>query len=173
MARTTRETLVTTTAHQLQHRGYHGTALGDVLAAGGAPRGSLYFHFPGGKDELVAEATRDGIDAVSETLRDSLDGAASPGRAVGRLLEETAATLVSNDYRFGSPTAPLVLDGLDGRSEIGKLTGEAYRTWIGIFETALLAAGVPARRAQPLATVIEAAFEGLLIVCRATRDVTP
>lgn len=173
MAKSTRDRLAETTAHMLQHRGYHGSGLADLLIASSAPRGSLYFHFPGGKDELVAAATREGIEAVTETLRDSIAVNTSPGRAVSRLLEETAHTLASNDFRFGSPTAPLVLDGLDPKSEIAALTGQAYADWIGIFEAALTAAGVSARRARPLATLIEASFEGLLIVCRAQRDIAP
>jgi len=58
MASETRTRMIETTARLLQHRGYHGTALSDILAASAAPRGSLYFHFPGGKDQLVIEATR-------------------------------------------------------------------------------------------------------------------
>ena len=58
MAVDTRVRLIETTARLLQHRGYHGTSLSDILEASGAPRGSLYFHFPGGKDQLAIEATR-------------------------------------------------------------------------------------------------------------------
>ena len=64
MAKDTSARMIEATARMLQHRGYHGTALSDILEASGAPRGSLYFHFPGGKDQLAIEATR---AAVEET----------------------------------------------------------------------------------------------------------
>ena len=173
MAKDTRSRMLDVAADLLQDRGYHGLALADLLAQSKAPRGSLYFHFPSGKDQLVATATRDGIDAVTESLRAGLAAESSPGRAVRRLLEASAAALAASDFRFGSPTAPLVLDGLAAGSEIAALAHGAYDSWIELFEASLIAAGLPARRAQSLATIIEASFEGLLIVCRAKRDTAP
>ncbi|TGW02048.1 TetR/AcrR family transcriptional regulator, partial [Mesorhizobium sp. M2D.F.Ca.ET.145.01.1.1] len=58
MATDTRTRMIEATALLLRRRGYHGTSLNDILTASGAPRGSLYFHFPGGKDQLVIEVTR-------------------------------------------------------------------------------------------------------------------
>jgi TetR/AcrR family transcriptional repressor of lmrAB and yxaGH operons len=169
----TRDRLIETTEHLIQHRGHHGMALGDVLETSAAPRGSLYFHFPGGKDELVAEATRRGIAAVTENLRSELAADVSPGRAVRRLLKAAAIALQESDFRFGSPTAPLVLDGFDPRSEISTLISSAYTTWIGQFETAFIAAGIPTQRARSLALIVEASFEGLLVICRAERNIEP
>lgn len=48
--------MIDTTLDLIQSRGYHGTGLGRITDASGAPRGSVYFHFPGGKDELVVAA---------------------------------------------------------------------------------------------------------------------
>ena len=141
MAKHTREKMIEATGHLLQRHGHHGTALTGILQASTAPRGSLYFHFPGGKDELVAEATREGIAAVTENLRDGLSGDVTPGRAVRRLLKAAAIALQQSDFRFGSPAAPIVLDGLDARSEISQLISAAYATWIGLFEAAFIAAG--------------------------------
>ena len=67
MAKDTSARMIEATARMLQHRGYHGTALSDILEASGAPRGSLYFHFPGGKDQLAIEATRAAVDRLSSS----------------------------------------------------------------------------------------------------------
>jgi len=72
MAKDTRTRMIETTARLLQHRGYHGTSLNDILEQSGAPRGSLYFHFPGGKDQLAIEATRAGIEEATQALRQAL-----------------------------------------------------------------------------------------------------
>lgn len=173
MASKTRDRMIETTGHLLQRHGYHGTALGDVLEASSAPRGSLYFHFPDGKDELVAEATATGIEAVTENLRDGLGGDTTPGRAVRRLLKAAALALEQSNFSFGSPAAPIVLDGLEPRSEISTLVRRAYETWIGLFEASFLAAGIPSHRAKSLALIVEASFEGLLVICRAERNIEP
>ena len=49
----------------LAQKGVQGTSFMDVLEATGAPRGSLYHHFPGGKDELV-------LAAMDEASREAL-----------------------------------------------------------------------------------------------------
>ncbi|HEY9011567.1 MAG TPA: TetR/AcrR family transcriptional regulator [Devosia sp.] len=172
MANDTRTRMLDAAEDLLQDRGYHGLALAELLERSSAPRGSLYFHFPDGKDQLVAAATRDGVERVTESLREALAEARSPGRAIRTILETSAAALAQHDFHFGSPTAPVVLDGLDS-APIADLTRHAYETWIGLFEAALLAAGVPPRRAAPLALLVEASFEGLLIISRANRDTAP
>src|SRR5207244_1044173 len=48
-----------------RRQGFHGTALHDVLAAAGSPRGSLYFHFPGGKEQIGEAA----LDLAGEAVR--------------------------------------------------------------------------------------------------------
>ena len=58
MATDTRTRMIEATALLIRQRGYHGTSLNDILSASGAPRGSLYFPFQGGKDQLVVEVTR-------------------------------------------------------------------------------------------------------------------
>ncbi|MDT7695716.1 MAG: TetR/AcrR family transcriptional regulator, lmrAB and yxaGH operons repressor, partial [Pseudonocardiales bacterium] len=47
--------MITAARRLFRERGYLGTAFSDVLAESGAPRGSVYFHFPGGKEELGTE----------------------------------------------------------------------------------------------------------------------
>ena len=91
MARDTRTRMLETTARLLQHRGYYGTALSDILEQSGAPRGSLYFHFPGGKDQLVVEATRLAVDETSRYLRETLAAAPDPAEGVRRFFEAAAA----------------------------------------------------------------------------------
>ncbi|HEY1125506.1 MAG TPA: hypothetical protein VGE65_07715, partial [Sphingobium sp.] len=115
----------------------------------------------------------EGVEAVTDSLRATLAAEKTPGRAIRKILEAAASALEASDFRFGSPTAPLVLDGLQAGSEIATLTGEAYTGWVSLFDTALTAAGVPAKRAQSLALIVEASFEGLLIICRAHRDAGP
>ena len=82
MANDTRTRILETTALLLRQRGYHGTSLNDILSASAAPRGSLYFHFPGGKDQLVIEVTRASVAEVAERLSDQLAAAKSPAVAV-------------------------------------------------------------------------------------------
>ncbi|MGH8878596.1 MAG: TetR/AcrR family transcriptional regulator, partial [Stackebrandtia sp.] len=65
----TRQRLVAAAAELLQRQGYHGTGMAQIVAESGAPRGSVYFLFPGGKEELAAEAIEAASDGFAERLR--------------------------------------------------------------------------------------------------------
>ena len=75
MAGDSREAMIRATVDLLRERGYSGTSLGDVLARSGGPRGSIYHHFPGGKQELVTEALR----RYGASLQRRIDAIASTG----------------------------------------------------------------------------------------------
>ena len=99
MAKDTRTRMIETTARLLQHRGYHGTSLNDILEQSGAPRGSLYFHFPGGKDQLVIEATRRAVEATTRELREALATASRPPGRSTRHISLSAPTRSSKNIR--------------------------------------------------------------------------
>jgi TetR/AcrR family transcriptional repressor of lmrAB and yxaGH operons len=163
--------MIETTARLLQHRGYHGVSLNDVLSEAEAPRGSLYFHFPDGKDQLVLEATRAGVDRATEFLRATLAASSTPAAGVRAFVEETARLMEASDYTFGCPVAPLVLDDAGHAAELAALCRQAFDDWTGEIREALVSAGVPAARAKALATMVEAAHEGSFIMARANRNV--
>jgi TetR/AcrR family transcriptional repressor of lmrAB and yxaGH operons len=173
MANETRFHMIEVTARLLRQRGYHGTSLSDILSASGAPRGSLYFHFPGGKDQLVVEVTRASVDGVTRELRKVLAVEKNPGAAVRRIIEATARMLRECDFALGCPVAPIVLDATKDVPELLEVCREAFRSWIGSLSEAFADAGIPERRARSLALLVESSIEGLMIISRATRDDGP
>jgi TetR/AcrR family transcriptional regulator, lmrAB and yxaGH operons repressor len=170
MARDTRTRMLEATATLLRQRGYHGTSLNDVLAASGAPRGSLYFHFPGGKDQLVIEVTRRAVAQVAERLAEQLAAERSPAAAIRRIFESVARMLEENDFALGCPVAPVVLDGTTEVPELIDITRSAFEQWIGLLQASFIEAGMPQPRARALALLVESSLEGLMVIARATRD---
>lgn len=161
------------TARLLRERGYSGTSLNDILAASDAPRGSLYHHFPGGKDELVAEVTSNSIDQVTNALTAIMQNEHKPSQAIRRIFTATAAMLRENDFTQGCPIAPIVLDGTRDVPQLGELCRRAFATWIGIIAAGFERAGIPPKRARSLAMLVESALEGLMVIARATADTRP
>jgi TetR/AcrR family transcriptional repressor of lmrAB and yxaGH operons len=173
MAKDTRTRMIESTARLLQHRGYHGTALSDILAESAAPRGSLYFHFPGGKDQLVIEATRAAVAEATQELRDALVHAKTPAQGVRAYVEAAARIMQESDYAFGCPVAPVILDATAGVTELAELCRQAFEDWLGLLRASLIAAGIPSRRAQALAVFVVSAIEGALVMARGYRDCGP
>ena len=170
MAKDTRARMLETAARLLRHRGYYGMAVSDVLDESGAPRGSLYFHFPGGKDQLAIEATRAAIEEATAAFRHALDGARTPARGIRAFVEEAAKLLQETNYTFGCPVSPVILDAPGGVAELEALCRGAFEEWVGILQAAFVKAGVPRRRARPLALLVESSIEGLLLMGRAYRN---
>ncbi|TIT62752.1 MAG: TetR/AcrR family transcriptional regulator [Mesorhizobium sp.] len=170
MATDTRTRMIEATALLLRRRGYHGTSLNDILTASGAPRGSLYFHFPGGKDQLVIEVTRASVADVTERLGAQLTAEHDPAVAVHHIYQSVARMLEDNEFSLGCPIAPVVLDAPNDVPELEEICRSAFEQWIGLLRQAFVRAGVPERRAHALALLVESSLEGLMVIARATRD---
>ncbi|TIT52597.1 MAG: TetR/AcrR family transcriptional regulator, partial [Mesorhizobium sp.] len=132
MATDTRTRMIEATALLLRRRGYHGTSLNDILTASGAPRGSLYFHFPGGKDQLVIEVTRASVADVTERLGAQLATESDPAVAVHHIYQSVARMLEDNEFSLGCPIAPVVLDAPNDVPELEEICRSAFEQWIGL-----------------------------------------
>src|SRR5215212_8498635 len=95
-----RQRMVVSAALLLRENGVNGTSFGDVIEHSGAPRGSIYHHFPGGKAELVEEAVRYAGAYVGATIERS---GGDPIAVLRDLTSFWRATLEGSDFRAGCP----------------------------------------------------------------------
>jgi TetR/AcrR family transcriptional regulator, lmrAB and yxaGH operons repressor len=172
MSEGTREHMIETTASLVHRRGFYGTSLNEILTESGAPRGSLYYHFPGGKEQLVLEATRQGVAMVTQLLKEALTGSPDIAEGVRAFVEAAAHMLRDSGYVFGCPVAPIVLDSPES-STLAEVCQEALEEWERVLVNGLGSAGIEHGHAESLATVIVCCLEGGLILARARRDIAP
>jgi TetR/AcrR family transcriptional regulator, lmrAB and yxaGH operons repressor len=161
----TRERLLKTAAALFQQQGYHATGLNQVVADGRAPKGSLYFHFPGGKEQLAVES----VALSAGEVRTRMQGVSDLDTA----LEHFAARLVASDFKDGCPVATVALDAAGESDSIREACAAAYGSWREVLVNVLVRQGVPADRAPGLATTVLAAVEGALLLAKTQRDVAP
>ena len=95
----------------IRERGYHATALSDVLELSAAPRGSVYFHFPGGKTELAVEAVRAFAREQAGLIEHAAEGSGSAVELISSYVTRARANLVKSNYAEGCTIAPLILEG--------------------------------------------------------------
>jgi TetR/AcrR family transcriptional regulator, lmrAB and yxaGH operons repressor len=171
MPRTTtaRTDAIATAVRLFHHQGYHGTGLAQLLAESGAPKGSFYFHFPGGKEQLAVEAVEASsatvealINSASERAHDAPDVVRRAGRAIARWLEES-------NFEEGCAVATLTAEAAGTSPALRTACENAYSRWRGLFAEALRKRGVSGARARELATLIVAALEGATLIARAER----
>jgi TetR/AcrR family transcriptional regulator, lmrAB and yxaGH operons repressor len=169
----TRRRVVDTAAGLFRRQGYHATGLNQILGAGQAPKGSLYFHFPGGKEQVAVEAVAASAAHLGERVRDALAGSADPGTGLTRVADLLAAQLVASGYLDGCPVAAIAHDAVGSSEPIRAACAGAYEGWLDVLATALRAWGVPAGHTGPLATVVLSSVEGALLLARVQRDTAP
>lgn len=155
----------------IESGGYHGAGLNQVLAASGAPRGSLYFHFPSGKDQLVAEALERAGQEISALVRDLADAGPDTAAVVGSLLDVLADRLETSGWSKGCPVATVALEVSASNETLRQVCAEVYRSWESTLEGRLAADGHPAP--QDTATAILALVEGALLLARVQRSREP
>lgn len=169
----TRQRMLDTAADLFQTQGYHATGLTQLTTAGGAPKGSLYFHFPGGKEQLAAEAVRLSGERTGALLEAILRDAPDAATAIDRAVDALANFLTESDFQRGCPLATVALDAAAASEPIREACVDGYASWHGIIADHLAGQGLSTERADELATVVLATIEGGLLLSRTRRDVAP
>ena len=160
-------------ADLLHRQGYASTGLNQILEESQAPKGSLYFHFPGGKEELVAEALQASACSLTELLERVLETAPTPEGAIDAIVLYFAAQLEGSQYTKGCPVATVALEQAATSDALHASCSRAYRRWEALIAARLTVEGFPAERADSLANFALSAIEGALLLCRAHRSTEP
>jgi TetR/AcrR family transcriptional regulator, lmrAB and yxaGH operons repressor len=172
MSSTSRASMVRSAAALFGSRGLNATSFSDVLAASGAPRGSIYHHFPEGKKQLA----RDAIGWTSEQVLGHLRAcpADTPEGVLAWFVDLWRQSALASAGSSGCPVAGIALDtGSAAGDDLIEAARGAFAQWAALLAAQLRSAGVPAGRAGPIATTALAAMEGALILCRAERSSAP
>src|SRR6516225_390832 len=96
-----RSKMIAAAAELFRQRGYHATTFSEVVQESGAPRGSTYFHFPGGKQELAREAIAMAGDEMEQLVEEAARQGGDPGSLVRALAQIFAGRLESSGYEGG------------------------------------------------------------------------
>jgi AcrR family transcriptional regulator len=163
--------MIVSTALLIRERGARATSLDAILEHSRAPRGSIYHHFPGGREQLLREATDYAGEFVARRLERA--SAEDPLGAIDRLLDDYRANLVASDFRAGCPVVAVAVESAEDGPDLRDHVVGAFDRWRKILARGFVASGIDAARADELALLVIAAFEGALIVSRAYRDLAP
>ncbi len=172
----TRARLVRATRELMEAHGYSGTGLNQVLAESGAPRGSLYFHFPGGKDELIGQALTEAGREVGELITDltgTLTGEEGVAVLVARLMEALGDRMEQSGYTKGCPLATVALEVSGSNEPLRRTCADSYASWQRALSELLVQEGRDPGRADASAGSVLALLEGSLLLARVQRSRTP
>jgi TetR/AcrR family transcriptional regulator, lmrAB and yxaGH operons repressor len=162
---TARDALIVSITDLVRRRGVAGAGLNALLEDSGVARRTVYLNFPGGKAELVTEATRIAGQALSAVIR-SADGG-DPIHAVRTFIDQWKVQLRASEMEAGCPVVAAIL----GRSEApaaAQAAADAVDDWRTILADRLVGSGAEPDDARSLATLVIAAIEGAVVVALAS-----
>lgn len=175
VARTTdaREKAIATAERLFCVQGYSATGLTQIIEESGAPKGSFYFHFPGGKRELAAEvlaAYRTKTAAGFRMLAEKAAG--DPDRFVRALVKATAEGMKASDWAMGCAAQVLAQELAPGDAEMSDALASLFNEWVEIVAAAI-GHSADGRSARARALALVAALEGARTVARTLRSAAP
>ncbi len=158
-------------AEVLRERGAAGVTIDEVLARSGAPRGSVYYHFPEGRNQILTEA----LQYAGEALTEVIDEAAAKGGMylVRQFVEFWEDLLVESDFTAGCPVVAAAIGSADDEPQLTTVAGNIFRRWRDALTRAFVSDGFDEPCAASLAITCIASLEGAVVLCRSTRSVDP
>jgi TetR/AcrR family transcriptional repressor of lmrAB and yxaGH operons len=156
----TKEKLIQTASRLFEIKGYYATGLNEILAESGAPKGSLYYHFPKGKEQLALESIISEGEKIKSKIQSSLDSIKNPVEAIVANIENVA-TVIDNEYKTKDMSIGLIALETYLTSEV--LRGaceEVFTSLENIYTEKLIKAGMNKDDANKLGSVIATMIEG-------------
>lgn len=168
-----RDRVIAAAADMLARHGLNATSIRELARHADAPLGSTYHHFPGGKQQLVGEAVAAAGSQVSAQLERALQAGVVVGLAT--FLDAWRKILERSAFRAGCPVLAVAVEEPLGEEDSGltAVARHAFDDWQNQLAGALRAEGVEAGRAAALSTLIVAAVEGAIALCRVERSAAP
>ncbi|WP_069769370.1 TetR/AcrR family transcriptional regulator [Streptomyces sp. LUP30] len=168
-----RERIVAGAADMISRRGLSATSIREMAKHAKAPLGSTYHYFPEGKQQLATEAVRFTGEWVARSLRKELE--AGPAAGLRAFLDLWRKIVVESDFHAGCPVLAVAIEEPPAGEIPPALTAAAdvFEQWEGLLADSLRAHGAEAGQAAQLATLIVAAVEGTVAMCRAKRSTQP
>jgi TetR/AcrR family transcriptional repressor of lmrAB and yxaGH operons len=164
-----RDALIDAAATLFRRQGYAATGLTQILDVASVKPGSLYHHFPRGKQQLAGAVVDAAGTAIEQLLRNMLSGSRPVADIVDRWIDLLVDGLTA-DRRDGCPVEPIATESVNASPLVREASARAFTGWCTAIEERLSADGRPAAQAKDVAIAVISLIEGALILSRVTGD---
>jgi AcrR family transcriptional regulator len=169
----TRERIVSTSAELFRRQGYVATGIKQIVTEAGAPFGSLYHFFPGGKEQLGAETIRTSGLLYEQLIPAVFDHAPDPVSGVRMFFAGAGDHLVETNYEDACPIATVALEVSSSSETMRQACADVFDSWTDAGASRFEAAGLDSLTARDLTIAMICALEGAFVLARAQRRTEP
>jgi AcrR family transcriptional regulator len=168
-----REGLIDAAVELFRARGYEGVGVAELLEKSGAPRGSLYFHFPGGKEEIGVEAVSRVGENVKSQFRALHETGCDMAYYIDQVFKTTAKGIKDRDYKCSCPIAAIAAGMGDANPKLNETVRAVFAGWEKEMAEAARSRGMTPKNATSFASAMLASIEGAMVVSKAQGSVAP
>ncbi len=169
----TRERILGAGAELFRRQGYTATGVKQIVETAAAPFGSLYHFFPGGKEQLGAEAIRWSGAMYGQLLPAVFDEAPDLVSGVQAFFAGAAEHLQATDYADACPIATVALEVSSTSEPLRQACAEVFDDWITAGTERFVAGGLRRDQARASTLAMLAGLEGAFVLARALRSTEP
>jgi TetR/AcrR family transcriptional regulator, lmrAB and yxaGH operons repressor len=162
-----REDMLSAAVELFRARGYEGVGVAELLEKSGAPRGSLYFHFPGGKEQIGAEVVKRVGDSVALRFRELSKSGVDMEKFVDRVFKTTAKECSDRDYQSSCPMAAIAAGLSSNNPKLVDAVRDAFESWEHEIADAARTRGMTEANAKAFGSALLSAMEGAFVVSKA------
>jgi AcrR family transcriptional regulator len=173
LARSTRESILTATTELMRFKGFGAVGMKDIVAASGAPIGSLYHHFPGGKTQIAREALVNAGVAYGLLIPTLVAPHDDLGEAIESVFAEAAADMADTGFANMCPVGSVAAEVADTVEELRDTSATIFSGWLDGGTAYFASRGLPRHTARDLTVALVSALEGAFVLARSLRDVEP
>ena len=173
MARSTREAILTAAAELMRHKGYGAVGMKDIVAASGAPIGSLYHHFPGGKLQIAREALTNAGVAYGMLIPTLIDPHTDLGDAIASVFIQAGEDMAATGFANMCPVASVAAETSDTEEELRVTAAAVFAGWLDGGTAYFIARGLQEATARDVTICLVSALEGAFVLARTLRSAEP
>ena len=170
---TTRDQIILAACALLEKQGYPATGLNEIVKESGAPKGSLYYYFPDGKEQIVSEAVLLAGNILVERMRGELARYDNSIQALYEYIMRLAGKVEEKNFAAGNPLTIVAVEAAGSSERISQACREVYAQIQDVLQEKMVCSGMPDTKAAEQARLTLASLEGCIILSRIYRTADP
>ncbi len=160
-------------AESLETVGYSGTGMNEIVKTTDSPKGSLYFHFPGGKEDLASQALKHTGEDMGGEFAELLKSAKSPTQGISKIFQVLEERILKSNFTKGCPISTTALETASENNLVNKTCSIIFTSWTDNLALYLQYNKIQAKRARELSFSIISLWEGAVLLSKTNKSTEP
>lgn len=169
----TKQLFINTASSLFANKGYHATGINEILKQSHAPKGSLYYYFPHGKEQLADEALQDAQQRITKNITDTLNREQNAIKAFQQQLLFISQKIEQDMFKPNVSISLIALETFSSSEKIRLRCEQIFAQMEHLYTEKLLQDNFSSKKATAIATTIVMLTEGAITLSLTKKDTAP